>query len=140
MYLARGQVVLGMEILQITLQVQFAIVGIYGKKDLKVSQLLGGYRKRNMAFSFIKEILNSMNHDTIYNHDEPEFEETKNTDKVIQLNLSYNEVLTLHYLIMDKINKGESRDTGQLTDYLDTLKKIDKEIIVRWNNGQNIRK
>lgn len=93
-----------------------------------------------MAFSFIKEILNSMNHDTIYNHDEPEFEETKNTDKVIQLNLSYNEVLTLHYLIMDKINKGESRDTGQLTDYLDTLKKIDKEIIVRWNNGQNIRK
>ena len=25
--------------------VQFAIVGIYGKKDLRVNQLLGGYRK-----------------------------------------------------------------------------------------------
>lgn len=69
-----------------------------------------------------------------------EFEETKNTDEVIQLNLSYNELLILHYLIMNKINKGESRDTGQLTDYLNSLKKIDKKIIERWNDGQNIRK
>lgn len=49
MYLARGQVVLGMEILQITLQVQFAIVGIYGQKALKVNQLLGGYRKETLC-------------------------------------------------------------------------------------------
>lgn len=68
------------------------------------------------------------------------FRKQKNTDKVIQLNLSYNEVLTLHYLIMDKINKGRSRDTGQLTDYLDVLKKIDKKIIKRWNDGQEVRK
>ena len=69
-----------------------------------------------------------------------EFEETKNTDEVIQLNLSYDEVLILHYLIMDKINKVASREAEQLTDYLDALKKIDKKIIERWNHGQNIRK
>lgn len=91
-------------------------------------------------FSFIKEILNSPDHDRIFNYDESEFEETKNTDEGIQLNLSYNEVLTLHYLIKDKMNKTASRDTGQLTDYLDALKKIDKKIIKRWNHGQNIRK
>lgn len=93
-----------------------------------------------MAFSFIKEILNSMNHDRIFNYDESESEEAKNTDEVIQLNLSYNELLTLHYLIMDRMKKVASMDTGQLTDYLDVLKKIDKEIIERWNDGQEVRK
>ena len=91
-------------------------------------------------FSFIKEILNSPDHDRIFNYDESEFEETKNTDEVIQLNLSYNEVLILYYLIMDKINKVASRDAEQLTVYLDALEKIDKQIIERWNHGQNIRK
>lgn len=91
-------------------------------------------------FSFIKEILNSPDHNRRFNYDESEFEETKNTDEVIQLNLSHDELLTLHYLIMDKINKGTSRDRGQLTDYLDVLKKIDKEIIERWNHGQEVRK
>ena len=45
MYLARGQIVLETEILQLTHQVQFVIVGIYGKKVLRVNQLLDGYRK-----------------------------------------------------------------------------------------------
>lgn len=91
-------------------------------------------------FSFIKEILNSPAHDRIFNYDESEFEETKNTDKVIQLNLSYNELLILHYLIMDKINKVASRDAEQLTDYLDALEKIAEKIVERWNDGQEVRK
>ena len=87
-------------------------------------------------FSFIKEILNSPDHDRIFNYDESEFEEMKSTYKVIQLNLSYDELLILHYLIMDKINKVASREAEQLTDYLDALMKIDKKIIERWN-GKN---
>lgn len=93
-----------------------------------------------MAFSFIKEILNSKRHSEIFNYDEPEFEETKNIDEGIQLNLSDDESLTLHYLIVDKASKISSRDAGQLTDYLDVLKKIDKKIIERWNHGQEVRK
>ena len=77
-------------------------------------------------FSFIKEILNSKRHSEIFNYDE----------EVIQLNLSYNEILILHYLIKDKINKVASRDTGQLTEYLDALKKIGEKIVERWN-GKN---
>ena len=93
-----------------------------------------------MAFSFIKEILNSMNHDRIFNYDESESEEAKNTDEVIQLNLSYDELLTLHYLIVDRMKRVASRDMGQLTDYLDALNKINKKIIERWNHGQEVRK
>lgn len=93
-----------------------------------------------MAFSFIKEILNSKRHSEIFNYDEPEFEETKNTDEGIQLNLSYDESLILHYLIVDRMKRIASRDIDQLTDYLDALNKINKKIIERWNYGQEVRK
>ncbi|WP_308652480.1 hypothetical protein [uncultured Anaerococcus sp.] len=91
-------------------------------------------------FSFIKEILNSPDHDRIFNYDESEYEEIKNTDEGIQLNLSYDELLTLHYLIVDRMKRVASRDMGQLTDYLDALNKINKKIIERWNHGQEVRK
>lgn len=91
-------------------------------------------------FSFIKEILNPKRHSEIFNYDESEFEEIKNTYKVIQLNLSYDELLILYYLIMDKINKVASRDAEQLTDYLDALEKIAEKIVERWNDGQEVRK
>lgn len=93
-----------------------------------------------MAFSFIKEILNSPDHNRRFNYDESEFEETKNTDKGIQLNLSYDESLILHYLIVDRMKRISSRDIGQLSDYLDALNKINKKIIERWNHGQEVRK
>lgn len=91
-------------------------------------------------FSFIKEILNSPDHDRIFNYDEPEFEETKNTDEGIQLNLSYDESLILHYLIVDRMKRISSRDIGQLADYLDALNKINEKIIERWNHGQEVRR
>ena len=49
MYLAKELFVLGTVTLKTQKVVQFAIVGIYGKKDLKVNQLLDGYRKGTLC-------------------------------------------------------------------------------------------
>ena len=92
-----------------------------------------------MVFSFIKEILNSPDHERLFNYDESERQKAMNTEKTCQLMLSDNELMIIYDLFCEQLYKGNI-DKNKAKIYIGIAKKIDKEIIERWNGKTNENK
>ena len=92
-----------------------------------------------MVFSFIKEILNSPDHDRLFNYNESDYRKAMSAEKSCQFLLSDNELMIIYDLFCKELYKGNI-DKNKQRIYIGIAKKVSDELIERWNHGKNIRK